>query len=375
MELFNKQFSIFPTSYSEILQRIQHIDPIRYGTNRNFINGAVSYLSPYISRGVVSTKFVFTEIINRGYDPNKIEKFIQELAWRDYWQQIWTAKRDVINQDLKSQQFPVSNHSFSTAINKGETGIHAIDNAIKKFYKTGYIHNHLRMYIASIACNIGQSHWKMPAKWMYYYLLDADWASNALSWQWVAGTNATKKYIANQDNINKYCFTNQKKTFLDLSYEDLSRIEIPEILKETSLIRLKTPLPKKQVIDFKKQAPTLVYNFYNIDPNWKKNIVANRILLMEPSIFSKYPISQNTIDFVLALSKENIPNIQIFVGEFHELQNKYHHKKIIFKEHPLNCNYEGIKESRDWMFAVKGYNSSFFSFWKKCKKEMVLFIK
>ena len=375
MELFNQEVSIFPTSYSEILQRIRYIDPIRYGTTRNYINGAVSYLSPYISRGVVSTKFIFTEIISRGYPPEKIEKFIQELAWRDYWQQIWSSKGDAINQDLKHQQYPVSNHYISTVINNGSTGIHAIDTAIKKFYKTGYIHNHLRMYIASITCNIGQSHWKIPAKWMYYHLLDADWASNALSWQWVAGTNANKKYFVNQDNINKYCFTNQKKTFLDVSYEEISRIETPEILLETSLIKLKTPLPKQQVIDFKKQSPTLIYNFYNIDPNWKKDIVANRILLLEPSIFSKYPISQKTIEFVLAISQENIPNIQVFVGEFHELQNKYHHQKIIFKEHPLNYNYEGIQEARDWIFDVKGYHSSFFSFWKKCKKEMVLLIK
>ncbi len=375
MELFNQEVSIFPTSYSEILQRIRYTDPIRYGTTRNYINGAVSYLSPYISRGVVSTKFIFSEIINRGYPPEKIEKFIQELAWRDYWQQIWNSKGDTINQDLKHQQYPVSNYSISNVINKGNTGIHAIDIAIKKFYKTGYIHNHLRMYIASIACNIGQSHWKIPAKWMYYHLLDADWASNALSWQWVAGTNAHKKYFVNQDNINKYCFTNQKKTFLDVSYEEISRVETPEILKETSLIKLKTPLPKQQTIDFNKQAPTLLYNFYNIDPNWKRNIDANRILILEPSIFSKYPIAQKTIDFMIALSQENIPNIQLFVGEFHELQNNYNHHKIIFKEHPLNYNYDGIQESRDWMFSVKGYHSSFYSFWKKCKKEMKVLMK
>ena len=375
MELFNQEVSIFPTSYSEILQRIRYIDPIRYGTTRNYINGAVCYLSPYISRGVVSTKFIFTEIINRGYPPEKIEKFIQELAWRDYWQQIWNSKGDAINQDLKHQQYPVSNHYISTVINKGNTGIHAIDTAIKKFYKTGYIHNHLRMYIASIVCNIGKSHWKIPAKWMYYHLLDADWASNALSWQWVAGTNANKKYFVNQNNINKYCFTNQRKTFLDVPYEEISHIETPEILKEKSIIKFKTSLPKQKAIDFKKQFPTLVYNFYNIDPNWKKDIVANRVLLLEPSIFSKYPISQKTIEFVLAISKENIPNIQVFVGEFSELKNKYNHQKIIFKEHPLNYNYEGIQESRDWMFDIKGYHSSFFTFWKKCKKEMVVLKK
>ena len=375
MELFNQEVSLFPTSYSEILQRIRYIDPVRYGTTRNYINGAVSYVSPYISRGVVSTKFIFSEIINRGYPPEKIEKFIQELAWRDYWQQIWNSKGDAINQDLKHQQYPVSNHAISTAIIKGNTGIHAIDTAIKKFYKTGYIHNHLRMYIASITCNIGQSHWKIPAKWMYYHLLDADWASNALSWQWVAGTNANKKYFVNQDNINKYCFTNQKKTFLDVSYEEISHIEIPQNLKEKSIIKFKTPLPEQKAINFNNQVPTLIYNFYNIDPSWKRNIDANRILLIEPSVFSRYPIAQNSIDFMIALSQENIPNIQLFVGEFHELKNNYNHQKIIFKEHPLNYNYDGIQESRDWMFSVKGHHSSFFSFWKKCKKEMNLLTK
>ena len=170
-------------------------------------------------------------------------------------------------------------------------------------------------------------------------------------------------------------FYKSKKTFLDVSYEEISRIETPEILLETSLIKLKTPLPKQQAIDFNKQAPTLLYNFYNIDPNWKRNIDANRILILEPSIFSKYPIAQKTIDFMIALSQENIPNIQLFVGEFHELQNNYNHQKIIFKEHPLNYNYDGIQESREWMFSVKGYHSSFYSFWKKCKKEIKVLMK
>ena len=117
------------------------------------------------------------------------------------------AKGNAINQDIKHEQKPISNHSISKAIIDANTGIYAIDNGIQEFYKTGYLHNHLRMYIAAIACNMGKSHWKAPAQWMYYHLLDADWASNALSWQWVAGSNANKKYVANQDNINKFCFT------------------------------------------------------------------------------------------------------------------------------------------------------------------------
>ena len=97
MEFFKHQI-LFPTSYNEIFQRIHNIDPAKYGSTSNFIDGSVTYLSPYISQGVISTKFILSEIIRRGYKPVKIEKFIQELAWRDYWQQIWMSKGDTIDQ-------------------------------------------------------------------------------------------------------------------------------------------------------------------------------------------------------------------------------------------------------------------------------------
>lgn len=370
MELFENENSIFPTTYSEVLQRIRNIDPVKYGTTRNFISGAVTYLSPYISRGIISTKFVMTEILNRGYNPAEIEKFIQELAWRDYWQQIWITKGETINQDLKNDQKPVTNRAIPKALVDSSTGIIAIDKAIQEFYITGYLHNHIRMYIASIACNMGQSHWRIPAKWMYYHLLDADWASNALSWQWVAAANSNKKYVANQDNINKYCFTEQKGTFLDVNYEEFADFEIPGVLKETMTLDLITTLPKKQPITVDAKIPTCLYNFYNLDPNWKKDILANRIILLEPSHFKKYPISQKSIDFMIGFCKLNIDNIQVYVGEFNELISEYKLGEVHYKEHPLSVHYEGHEDPRDWMFDVKGYYPSFFSYWKKCKKEL-----
>lgn len=370
MELFEHQDSIFPTSYAEILQRVKRIDPIKYGSTRNYINGSVTYLSPYISRGIISTKFILSEILKQGYKPIQIEKFIQELAWRDYWQQIWIAKGDAINLDLKNQQRPVSNTSISKAIVEANIGIEAIDKAIQAFYKTGYIHNHLRMYIASIACNIAQSHWKVPAQWMYYHLLDADWASNALSWQWVAGANSNKKYYANQGNINNFCYSTQTGTFLDVSYDDFQSLAIPEVLLPSEELELTTPLPNQKIIEINTEQPTLIYNFYNLDPRWKKEISANRILLLEPSSFKQYPVSQKTIDFVVGLSK-NIAHIQTYVGEFNELIADYNLECVYYKEHPLNNHYYGIEEQRDWMFTVKGYYPSFFAFWKKCKKEII----
>jgi len=361
---------MFPVAYAEIIQRVRNIDPLKYGSSRNYINGAVTYLSPYISRGIISTKFIFSEMINRGYEPLQIQKFVQELAWRDYWQQVWVAKGDVINQDLKYEQNPVSNTAISEAIVAAKIGVEAIDKAINRLYHTGYMHNHVRMYIASIACNMGESYWKVPAQWMYYHLLDADWASNALSWQWVAGANANKKYVANQENINRYCFTKQKNTFLDVPYEAFPDMQIPEVLNDTITLVLKTPLPNQKVINIDERLPTCIYNFYNLDPLWKKDISVNRILLLEPSHFDQYPVSQKTIDFIIKFSEENLNHIQIFIGEFNDFTTAYNLTDIYYKEHPLSNHYKGIEEPREWMFDVKGYYPSFFTFWKKCKKQL-----
>lgn len=358
----------FKTDYSEIIQQIHQIDPIAYGKTRNYINGAVTKLSPYISRGVISTKQVAQIVLSKGYKPKEIESFLKELAWRDYFQQVWLALGDDINNDIKQTQ-PNFNHTeISEAITHATTGLTAVDNGINELKNTGYLHNHIRMYVASITCNLGKNHWLKPAKWMYYYLLDADWASNALSWQWTAGSFSNKKYYANQENINKFCNTNQSGTFLDLSYEEIENIATPEILKKHEDFKLQTILPTQQEIQLDKDLPTYIYNFYNLDPIWDSGITANRILLLEPSFFKKYPVSSNTIDFIINLAK-NIENIQIFVGEFDELSSQIDMLTLNFKEHPTNLHYTGIKHERDWMFKeVEGYYPSFFNYWKKCTK-------
>jgi deoxyribodipyrimidine photo-lyase len=362
---------MFTTEYERIIDLIDQVDPVDYGRTRNFIDGDVSRLSPYISRGVISTKQVMKRTLDRGFDIDDIKKWLQELAWRDYWQQVWIEKGNDINSDLRHPQPDVENHQMPEVIVEANTGIKAIDEAIEDFYETGYLHNHIRMYIAAICCNMGKSHWKVPAQWMYYHLKDADWASNALSWQWVAGSNSNKKYVANQSNINKYCNTDQNGTFLDVPYEAFDDFKTPDILKELTHPTFETPLPDSDELIIDPKKPTLIYNFYNLDPTWKQDEEANRILLFEPSIFEHYPVSQNTIDFILALGK-NIPGLQVLTGEFDELIDQYSisESKIYFKEHPLNHNYKGTEEARDWMFSVTGYYPSFFKFWKRAKKEL-----
>ncbi len=359
----------FHTSLDSINERIDSVDPIAYGRTRNYLDGAVTYLSPYISRGVISTKQVLNDVLEKGYNPKSIEKFIQELAWRDYWQQVWKSKGNGIDKDVKRPQPDVHHQGLPESITLGKTGIQAIDIAIEQFYETGYLHNHVRMYVASICTNIAKCHWYEPAKWMYYHLLDGDWASNALSWQWVSGANSNKKYYANQGNINKFCYSDQKRTFLDVSYEELPQMEVPTELLPIIPFDLRTNLPETQPLSIDSSLPTLIYNFYNLDPNWKSDLKANRILLLEPSHFEKYPISDKSVQFMLDLS-ENIKEIQVFVGEFQDLNNNYPAKEVFFKEHPTNSHYQGTEEPRDSMFSVQGYYPSFFAFWKKCKKEL-----
>lgn len=357
-----------PTGMEDIMARLQAIDPVLYGKTRNYTDGAVTRLSPYISRGVISTRQVMEAVLNRGYQPRQIESLLKELAWRDYFQQVWMAKGDEINLDLRQPQPGVWHHEVPEAVVHHRTGIAAIDGAISQLYETGYMHNHVRMYVASLCCNLSGAHWLKPARWMYYHLLDADWASNALSWQWVAGSFSSKKYYANQENINKYCHTQQRHTFLDVDYDAFGSMPVPEVLKSSVEPALKTMLPESTVPVLNEHLPTCIYNFYNLDAQWLKDMDANRILLLEPAFFRQYPVGDQTMQFVLKLSA-NIENIQVFVGSFDELHALLPQQPVHFKEHPTAKHYSGIQHNRDWMFEqVRGYYPSFFAYWKRCEK-------
>ncbi|MDX1937017.1 MAG: FAD-binding domain-containing protein [Flavihumibacter sp.] len=357
----------FTTNYAAIVNAIDAIDPIAYAKTRNYINGAVSCLSPYLSRGVINTRMVAQSLFDKGYKTYQIEKFLQELAWRDYYQQVWLAIGDRIFEDVKQPQQNCNHYQMPAALLNASTGIEAVDDAIITFYKTGYLHNHVRMYIASIACNMGKAHWLSPSRWMYYYLLDGDLASNSLSWQWVAGTFASKQYYCNQENVNKYCHTNQTNTFLDYSYDQLALNDTPPVLAVQNTFDVVTNLPHTPLPAINYQLPVLLYNSYNLDPNWRTEGPYNRILLLEPSHFKKYPVSNTVIEFLLALSK-NIPGLQLYCGEVEDLASMGP-LQFISRRHPAFVHYPGSKDVPTHLFpAVTGYYNSFFSYWKKCEK-------
>jgi deoxyribodipyrimidine photo-lyase len=394
-------------SYAALLEQVKAYQPGKYHATRNYINGAVTSWSPYISRGLLSPVLVM-EQLKEQHSYQQWIGFMQQMAWREYFQRVWQHQGNLILEDLKSPQTDVIIKQLPLPIQNASTGIHALDKSIAQLYDTGYLHNHLRMYLSMLHSNIFKAAWLPGAKWMYAHLLDHDPAANFLSWQWVAGTFSSKKYIANQDNINKYTNTNQAGTFLDTEYENLTEaiFNVAGQIKSNHTGKWSAPLDQIfdidtntilknikeknsfQIFDINQVLPSqsfCIYNSFNLDPLWHTEVSVNRILLLEPNHFNQFPITEKVLQFVIDLAKTNIPGIQIFIGNFEDLNqiletnsstenlaNAASENKrpiIYFKEHPTTKHYQGIREERDWLFPqVSGYYPSFFGYWKKCER-------
>jgi len=137
------------TNYPDILTQIEAIDPVAYDKTRNFTDGAVTRLSPYISRGVISGRQIISSLKQRGFQPPEMMTLLRELSWREYNQRVWQARGAEIDFDLESSQEGVCEYGLPAAVLQHQTGIQALDSAIKELYATGYMHNHVRMYVAS----------------------------------------------------------------------------------------------------------------------------------------------------------------------------------------------------------------------------------
>ena len=355
----------FPTPLEAVLARIDAFDPAHYARSRNFLNGGVSFLSPYLSRGFITVPQVVDRLKERGIGMEQAEKFIQELAWREFYTRTWFQKGDGIFTDIRHPQEGVFNSGIPAAVLEAETGIRSLDTFLATFPQRGYLHNHLRMYLATITRNMGKYHWSEPAAWLYYHLLDGDLASNALSWQWCAGTFSNKLYYVNQENVNKYTGSKQQGTFLDFSYEELPFRGVPEELRESAKADLVFTPPVTKALEIQEDLPTFVYTHYTLDPTFHIGEEGNRILVLEPSHFAKHPMSPRTIEFILSLA-ENIPGIQIYYGEYSDLR-----VRGIFRDHPLNVHFQGVREAHPTMApGLVGEFNSFFSYWNKLSKKL-----
>ncbi len=221
---------------AEAQARLAAIDPLDYGRTRNFGDGKVTQLSPYIRHGIVSLNRVRNEALQRCDKAQHIEKFLQELAWRDFWQRIYDAHPQWIWQDIEAYKTGFTAADYADELPEdiafGQTGVAVIDHFANDLRHTGYVHNHARMYLASYVVHFRRVKWQAGARWFLHHLLDGDPASNNLSWQWIASTFANKPYIFNLENVRKYfgelvdC-TPARNAPLDASYDTLNRRLFP----------------------------------------------------------------------------------------------------------------------------------------------------
>ena len=198
-----------------------------YSSKRNYDFGLgnksnVSRLSPFIRRRIIHEKAVLKNCLKNNKFAN-IEKFIQEIFWRTYWKGWLEGRKDVwkdynkklnfLKDDLNFKKF---RKDYSKAIT-GNSGIYCFDSWVEELLTTGYLHNHSRMWFASIWIFTLKLPWELGADFFYKNLLDADPASNTLSWRWVAGLQTEGKiYLATEENIEKFStFKFSKKPVLE----------------------------------------------------------------------------------------------------------------------------------------------------------------
>lgn len=377
----------FETEYSKIIEKIESFDPRTYKKTRNFLNGQVSHLSPYITAGVVSQKQIVDILLNK-YTLQDLKDFIFELSWREYFYNIWEEKGDQIFKDLKNHQ-EYENNQVPKVVLTGKTGVYAIDKEIQNLIETGYMHNHARMWVASLCTNFAKSYWYEPSRWMYYHLLDGDLASNTLSWQWVCGAFSNKKYWFNQDNVNKYSFEKQEKTIIDHQYQDLPNLKTPELLKELTLPNLEMKYPVKEsdhilnngekifihsieTIKFNTKQ-VFMYHPWNLNPKHTHNSDIDKIFILDQSFFNEFPISSKRLNFYLELCL-NISGIKVVIANFEELKEKFLGIEFLTTYHPMLEHFSCMQYPVEKIFpALIGYYPSFFSYWKKAEKYLINF--
>lgn len=360
---------INPTlSYEQILELVDALDVVAYSKTRNHLHGAVSRLSLYISRGVINLPTIRDRVLLR-YSYEQAEKFIQELAWREYFEKVWRAQGDAIFSDLRFPRSDWNHHDLVSVIVEGSTGIIAIDTELTQLFTTGYMHNHARMWTAMLASNVAKAHWYDMGRFMYYHLQDGDLASNMLSWQWVAGTSVNKRYYANQDLINHCSDFTQTESYLTVPLEQVATIETPAVLHAHEPFSYTQSYPTEDTVADVSQQTVFLYHPWSLDPLWRSTETGVRLLVIEPQLFDHFPVSTKVMDTIVTMARVHIPNIQLYIGNVHTIPGLDTAKAVFSKAYPATSHWPGTRDQTLELFPnARGYFPSFFKFWEACKK-------
>ena len=360
----------FITSRKEALKVLEHYIENNisiYTTQRNFDFGPedrknVSCLSPYITHRLISEYEVAKKVLSK-YPFQKVEKFIQEIFWRVYWKgwlelrpMVWT---DFV-EDLKTIEI---SEEYKKAIN-GETNIDCFNDWAKELKENNYLHNHTRMWFASIWIFTLKLPWQKGAEFFLRELYDGDAASNTLSWRWVAGIQTKgKNYIAQNWNINK--FTNNKYKNLKLNENsqpiiDQREYKISPMSIKNNDINSETLVFFENELDFKNFQVDSYKNIYCILLSNKDRLIelGEKVLMFKKNLIkNQVQNSDLKIEFIdgnkfieVSNSEKNFDVVYPSVGE------NLSFLKRVMKKNNLIIKYLVRDEDKYcWQFSNKGY--------------------
>ena len=334
-----------------------------YSAQRNYDFGPksrenISNLSKYISHRVINEYDLIREILSE-FNLQKADKFIQEVFWRIYWKG-WLEHRPNVWTDFINSNPNFLEKDYKKAID-GETGIECFDHWVKELKTENYLHNHTRMWFASIWIFTLNLPWELGARFFMRYLFDGDAASNTLSWRWVAGIQTQgKHYLARESNIRK--FTNQRFINAALN-ENAPPLVNHKIYSIKEIRQLHTKQKNKNLVLFESdlnvnQRVSFFKNYENVYllllDNKNRNIkldekVLNFKSMLQRAFTNKISNSQiiNGDDFKKL--NENFDVIYPFIGENMDFLNR--EIKDISKLHFI-----GLKEDIFcWQFSKKGF--------------------
>ena len=342
-----------------------------YSKLRNFDfgpdqRGNISCLSPYITHGVLSEREVMSLSLKK-FPFVKIEKFIQEVLWRVYWKgwlelrpNVW---RDYILDLNRLKQEYKDDKNYLEAV-EGRTKIECFNTWVDELKRHNYLHNHARMWFASIWIFTLGLPWQLGAEFFMKYLLDGDSASNTLGWRWTAGVQTKgKNYVASEWNIKKFTnnrFSNIKLNENPVPINDERNYSIinngfldANISNSQDLLVFDNNISFEQS-DFKDQSFKTIYFVFNENEtrqikldekviNFKKSLIKDQIeSLKKKSLNCKIINIQDLKDM-----KENLLALYPSIGENLDYINSNNFKNI-------NFLYRKI-DQYSWKYCNKGF--------------------
>ena len=298
----------------EAQKRINTLDVVAYSRNRNYFNGSVSKLSPYFRHGCLTLKEASDNV--RDKHGAQAEKFVQELAWRDYWRRVWYQLGNNIFSDIEDPKVVLGDSLMPDFIRQGITGLPCMDGIVRDLTLDGYVHNHARMWFAAYMVHWLKVDWREAADWFENHLLDGDKASNHLSWQWVSSLFSSKPYYFNKENLSrftgeKYCANCKVACPFDGSYEQLQTQLFSGAAPPTAKVH-RVIMPEKAPMSTHQAVAIFVHDemLSSAHPLLRRSMP--KIFVFDDFLHGKWPLKR--LQFVADCLSE-LQDVEVWIGD------------------------------------------------------------